>query len=131
MKSKTLISISGWITLLFAVFHIFFYWMFDWESSLATLDTVNRGIMLTFSWSCTILLFGMAYQLLFHKNELIATSLGRVVLISYSAFWSFRVIAEFLFFGFSGVGSTVIILLCSIVAICMIIPALRNETNKE
>ncbi len=129
MKSRTLIGISGWIALIFAVFHIFFYWMFDWESSLATLDTVNRGIMLTFSWSCTILLFAMAYQLLFHKNELITTPLGRVVLISYSAFWSFRVIAEFLFFGFSGLGSAAIVLLCAIEAICMIIPALRIRIN--
>lgn len=121
-----MITIAGWITCFFAVFHVFFYWIFNWGKTLAMLDPVNRGIMLTFSWSCSVLLFAFAYQMLFHKEELASTKLGRAVLLGYSAFWVFRIVAEFMFFEFAGVSSIVIILLCAIVAICMIVPALRK-----
>lgn len=45
MKTQILLlSVAGFISLLFVVFHLLFYRMFNWENTLDGLSSVNRAI---------------------------------------------------------------------------------------
>ena len=90
MKSKTLLVVGCGLTLFCAVSHAFFPLMFDWKTTLAGLNSVDRGIMYTFAYCLTLLLFGMGYIAFFRREELISTRLGRTVLITFALFWFFH-----------------------------------------
>ena len=42
---KTLLTVGGIYNLLFVIFHLFFWRLFDWKNDLVSLTSINRAIM--------------------------------------------------------------------------------------
>jgi len=52
-----------------------------------------------------------------HPVELANTALGKSLLLVFSIFYLIRIVSQFIFFGYQGVSSLVIVLLCLIPAL--------------
>lgn len=126
MKSTVLFKIAGVMNLLFLMFHLPFYWMFRWEQALSTLSPDNRYIMLTFNIIANILLLYFTVVLLRYSRLLLQNAVGKSFLLLVSAFFIARIFAEFYFWGFHGVPSTIIIVLCAIPAVCCLVPLFKS-----
>jgi hypothetical protein len=96
--SRTLVLVGGFYNFAFAVFHLLFWWLFQWKETLAPLNSINRAIMQVLNLHLTFVFVAMAYVSVFHVNELIGTELGRFLLLACSLFWFFRVANQIVFF---------------------------------
>ena len=96
--SETLLFAGGIFNIGFAIFHLFFWKIFDWKEDLATLTSVNRAIMQTLNLCLTLVFLIMAYISIFHRAEMLSTNLGKTLLISFSIFWFLRMIEQVVFF---------------------------------
>lgn len=95
----TTVFIGGIYCLVFAVFHVFFWKIFDWKNDLRSLTQVNRGIMHVLNLCLTFLFFFVAYISLFNSEDLVNTKLGKTVLVGISIFCLLRAIEQIIFFG--------------------------------
>jgi hypothetical protein len=110
-------AIAGVISLLFFVFHILLFQLFNWEETLANLDHNNWAIFQTFNL-VSILMVGMITYFSFrHPVDLAGTSLGKSTLLAFSLFYLIRIVSQFIFFGFQGAGSLIIVVLCLVPAV--------------
>lgn len=125
-----LLRVAGSISLLFAIFHMLFFKIFNWAETLACLDKSNWAIFQTLNLGGIMMVVMIAYFSLFKANDLISNRLSLPLLVFFSLFYLIRIVAEFLFFGFSGVESIVIILLCLIPMISFMI-VLRMKNKEE
>lgn len=99
MKTKKiLLNITGVLNLLFAVFHLMFPKLFNWEKTLSGLDNANIGIIKTFNFSGFWQLLAMGIICFFMKDDLIKSRLGKAVLMYFASFWFLRAILEFVYF---------------------------------
>lgn len=96
---EIVILAGGIFNLGFAVFHLFFWRIFDWKKDLASLSYINRAVMQILNLCLTYLFLVMAYISFFHRLELLQTSLGNTVLIAFSIFWFLRMLEQVIFFG--------------------------------
>lgn len=124
--SIVLFKIAGVMNLLFLLFHLPFYWMFRWEQALSVLSPDNRYIMLTFNIIANVLLLYFTFILLRYSRKLLVNEVGKAFLLLVSAFYLIRIFAEFYFWGFQGVSSLVIIVLCAIPAFCCLFPLFKS-----
>lgn len=99
MDSKTCIIIGGFYNLGFAIFHIFFWKIFEWKSQLRLLNFVNKGLIQIFNLCLIVLFLFFAFSSIFYTNELIITSLGRLNIFFISLFWFLRAAYQIYFFG--------------------------------
>ena len=113
---KTIMA-AGLINALFFVFHLFFPRMFRWEKSLASLDRLNRAIFWTYHIIVLLILAAMAYISIRYASDLLGTPLGGAVLLTFAMFFILRIAAEFLYFGFDGVRSVIILAMCLVPAV--------------
>lgn len=94
-----LILAAGLFNLAFAIFHLLFWRLFDWQEELARLGAANRGIMQVLNL-CMIYVFAVTAALLFlFPQEIVASELGRYLLLAIAAFWLFRTILQPMYFG--------------------------------
>jgi hypothetical protein len=77
---KTLIIIGGIYCLIFAIFHLAFWKLFDWKNELPKLNSINRGILQVLNLRLTYVLFVVAFFCFFLTDELLNTNLGKFVL---------------------------------------------------
>jgi hypothetical protein len=85
-----LIPVAGFFNLAFAIFHLFFWRLFDWPRELTRLGAANRGIVQVLNL-CMTYVFAVTAALLFlFPGEIVASELGRYLLLSIAAFWLFR-----------------------------------------
>lgn len=127
MKNSLLLKIAGGINLFFLLFHLTFYWLFNWSESLSSLTPDNRNILLTFNVIGNILLLYFTYILLFQSKLILDNIIGKLFLALVSIFYGVRIFAEFYFWSFSGFMSLIIITLCAIPAVCCCVPLLKNN----
>jgi hypothetical protein len=123
--------IAGVISLLFSIFHASFPWMFNWQETLACLNRTNRAILQTFNLGGILMVGAATFFSLRYPKELVSTTLGRPILIVFALFYLIRLVAEFVFFGYEGVSSIVIIILCSIPALAYILAAAVHPQVKQ
>jgi hypothetical protein len=98
MSAETIIMLGGIFNVAFAVFHVFFWRLFDWKRDLASLSFINRQVMQILNL-CLIFAFLMfAYVSFFHTAELLGTGLGRALLLLISVFWFLRAAEQAIFF---------------------------------
>jgi hypothetical protein len=126
-----LIRIAGMVSGLFFLFHIGFYWLFNWSQSLLSLNSGDRAIMLTFNLVVILFLLYSAILSLGHTRELIKTTVGKSVLIFFAAFYIARILCEFLYFGFRFLESVVVISICLIPAVCFALPVFFQSKAKK
>jgi len=96
--NEILIISGGIFNIAFAVFHLLFWKIFDWQSDLRNLTFINRNIMQILNLCLTFTFLIFAYLSLFHTEELLSTSLGHSILVLISIFWLLRALEQVWFF---------------------------------
>lgn len=101
---KTIIYIGGFYCLIFAIFHLAFWKLFDWKNELPKLKSVNRGVMQVLNLCLTYVFFAVAFLSFFFTDDLINTNLGKVILGSISIFILMRAIEQLIFWKVEKIG---------------------------
>ena len=94
-----LLVAAGVFNLAFAIFHMYFWRLFDWHQELPRLGLANRGIMQVLNLCLTYVFVVAAVLLLSFPTEAFGTELGRFLLTAMTGFWLLRTILQPLFFG--------------------------------
>lgn len=93
----TIIYVCGFYSLAFALFHIGFWKMFNWNSELKNLSFANKGIMQILNVQLTYFCFFVAFICFAFPSELLTTNLGISFLAGTSLFWFIRTVQQFIF----------------------------------
>jgi len=96
-NTKILIYCCGFYTIAFAIFHIYFWKLFNWKQDLKTLSIANRAIIQIANLRLIYIFFGIAVVCFTFPKELLSTKLGNVFLLGISLFWLGRTIEQFVF----------------------------------
>ena len=115
---------GGIYNLGFTIFHLFFWKLFDWKKDLASLTAVNRSVMQILNLCLTFMIFVMSYVSLFLPKEMLATRLGRNLLVAFSLFWFLRMLEQIFVFEVKGRLSAVFTLIFFLGSILYIVPVL-------
>lgn len=83
----------------FVFFHLLFWKIFHWKEDLASLTHINRSVMQILNLRLTYVFLVMAFVLFIFQAEMMSTSLGQVLLITFSIFWFMRSVEQVIFFG--------------------------------
>ena len=94
---KTLVTIGGILFIIFGLFHLSFWKLFNWENELAKLSLANSNIMQMLNLGLCVILFSFAYILLANRNEVINTKIGKTILIVCALFFLARLVMDFVF----------------------------------
>lgn len=122
--NESLITVGGIYCIAFAVFHLLFWRIFDWNKDLRSLSFLNRAIMQVLNLCLTIIFIILAYISLAHTKELLTTPLGKTLLISISLLWFARATMQTIFFKLKHWGSIAFLLLFLLGGALYGIPAL-------
>ena len=99
ITALALLIAGGLYCIGFAVFHLFFWRLFDWRNELTLLGPINRHVMPIMNWCLIVLFLLFAYCSLFHTQELLGTELGKSLLVGISFLWLFRAALQVVYFG--------------------------------
>jgi hypothetical protein len=111
---EALIIFGGVYTVVLIVFHVLFWHIFNWPTTLTVLDGLNKATMQVLNISITFIFFIFAYISFVHTHELVNTPLGRTMLVLMSVLWLFRAVQQVVFYKLkhrASVGFTVYFLL--------------------
>ena len=122
---KTLIYIGGIYHIGFAVFHIFFWKLFDWKRDLSSLTFINRNVMQILNLRLIFAGLIVAYISFFHAGDLLTSGIGKVLLIAIALFWFGRAIEQIIFFGLRNKISNAMFALFLLGAVIYCYPFLR------
>jgi hypothetical protein len=103
---EALVVAGGIYTLALIAFHVFFWRIFKWPATLASLNFVNRATMQVLNISLTFVFCIFAYISFLHTDELLNTQLGRAMLVLISMLWLFRAALQAIFYGLRHTAST-------------------------
>ena len=101
---KNLIYIGGIYCLIFAIFHLAFWKLFDWKNDLPKLKSVNRGVIQVLNLRLTYVFIVVAFISFFFADDLINTKLGNVILGAISIFAVMRAIEQLIFWKVEKIG---------------------------
>lgn len=94
---KTLILFCGIYNIAFALFHMGFWKMFQWNKELKRLSFANKGIMQILNVQIIYYFLFTALVCFLFPTELLSTKIGQVFLMLTSLFWFIRTIQQFIF----------------------------------
>lgn len=97
MNKELIIYLCGFFSLGFAIFHLFFWKIFNWNKELQKVSKHNRGIFQILNIRLIYLLLFTAAVCFFCTEELYTTRLGKAFLLGWSVFWLGRTIEQFIF----------------------------------
>ena len=126
-KHLIMIRIAGGICLFFMLFHLAFYKLFSWDTSLNSLTLNNRSILLTYHYICILIIGFMGILPFIQGKELLKSPLKYSVLGFFSLFYLLRIVTEFTNFGFIHVHSPIIIIMCAIPIFLFSIPIFTKK----
>jgi hypothetical protein len=106
---KILIIIGGFLWLAFFVFHIFFWKLFDWKHDLEKLTNTNKAVMQVLNLCLMLCFLIFAYISIFQADELLATSLGKTLLVGMMLFGLFRAVEQVIFFDLKHIRSKTVL----------------------
>jgi hypothetical protein len=122
---ETFLIIGGAICIVWVIFHLLLWKIFDWKNSLNSLSHQQRSIMYTANIMMIYVLIVFVYLSMFQRTTLISSSLGRGVLVVIAFFFLVRAILQVVF-GFrqkeSIRRSIVIIVACAVTALLYLVP---------
>jgi hypothetical protein len=119
---KIFVTIGGILFLIFGLFHISFWFLFDWNNELVKLNEINSNVMQMLNIGTIVLVLSFGCIMLFYQSEILNTKLGKAMLILFSLFFFARFIAEFVFPG-SSIIFGLILFICVLI---YLIPAIIN-----
>lgn len=94
---KYIIYLCGIYALGFAVFHAFFWKLFDWKNDLKKITIANRAIIQIANLRLIYIFIGIAAICFTFPKELLATKLGNAFLLGIAIFWMGRTIEQYVF----------------------------------
>lgn len=94
---KYIIYLCGIYALGFAVFHAFFWKLFDWKNDLKKITIANRAIIQIANLRLIYIFLGIAAFCFTFPKELLATKLGNAFLLGIAIFWMGRTIEQYVF----------------------------------
>jgi hypothetical protein len=118
----TAVYIGGALHLLFVVFHLFFWRLFDWPNELAKLSPLNARVVPVLNISLIVVFLGAAYVSFSFAGEVVGTALGRGVSFAVALFWLARLVQQFIFFGLRKPFSWVLSFFCVVMAVIYALP---------
>jgi hypothetical protein len=89
------IEIIGWLLIFLALVHIIFPKYFKWKTELASLSLINREMMQVHTFFIALTVLGMGVLCISSASELVATPLGKKLLLGLAIFWSIRMLMQF------------------------------------
>jgi len=127
MDQSTLLFMCGLYNLAFAIFHIFFWKLFNWRRDLRKNHPANRAIIqiLNIRLIYVFILFGLVYLL--YPEDLINTKLGFFIMLGILGFWIGRTIEQFIFLRIKSRLVTVLTIIFVIGIVLHLIPLLLSE----
>jgi hypothetical protein len=126
MNVKRFVQIGGVINLLFAIFHLSFWKLFDWQRELVSLSPDNRAIIQVLNIHTAYILVVFFILSLAFSNELITTKFGQMFGMAIAGFWILRAVNEAVFWGLSSGRSWILAAVCLAIAALYIIPSTRK-----
>lgn len=130
-KNIILVRTAGGITTFFSIFHLSFYWLFNWKERLSSLDTDTWAIFHAFNYGMNMMFIMFAMVSLFMANKLLSESLGRVLLVFMSSIYVMRIVSEFVLWKCRQPMSALIIILCLLPAILYLLPLFAKRNNLQ
>jgi hypothetical protein len=126
MKLKIPLYAAGVINLLIAVFHLFFWYLFNWNEELPRLGATNQTIvqLLNLAVAYTAVLF--AYVSLRHPRDLLDSRLGHAMLFLMGLFYILRAVVGVILEGLHNAPDVIIFLIGLGVAALYWIPMWRS-----
>ncbi|MCZ7603458.1 MAG: hypothetical protein QY331_03665 [Melioribacteraceae bacterium] len=122
MNSDALLILGGIFNLVFAVFHLSFWRIFNWQQDLKPLRYVNRALMQILNLCLTFVFFIFAYISFSYTYDLLITRLGHSIIASISVFWFLRAFMQVAFFGLKNKTSILFFVLFLIGGVLYIYP---------
>jgi hypothetical protein len=98
MMSDTLLIIGGIYNLLFVIFHLLFWRIFNWKNDLASLTSLNRAIMQVLNLCLTFTFFVFGMLSLLYPDQMVGAGLGRALTGMIAIFWLLRAVEQVVFF---------------------------------
>ncbi len=134
MKNKTRASllVAGGVSAFFTVFHGISAYSLASNAGLISPDPMGiQALLQTFNLVTLLMVAAMAYFSFRYPDDLVRTSIGKSLLVVFGIFYLIRIASEFVFFGYSGVGSLVLIVLCLIPALSYLFAAVSPSHRIE
>jgi len=94
---KYLVYFCGVHSLFFALFHAYFWKLFDWKNDLKSISIANRAIIQIINLRLIYIFLGIGVVCFVFPRELLSSKLGNVFLLGISLFWLGRTIEQFVF----------------------------------
>lgn len=90
------LKIIGVLLILLAVVHGIFPRHFKWQAELGSLSLVNKQMMYVHTFFIALVVFLMGVLCITSSTELIETIFGKRICFGLAAFWTIRLIIQFL-----------------------------------
>jgi hypothetical protein len=94
---KILIFACGVHSIGFAIFHLFFWKIFNWKEDLKTASISTRAIIQIANLRLIYVFIGVGLICFMFPEELSQTRLGNTILFGMSLFWLGRFVEQFIF----------------------------------
>jgi hypothetical protein len=109
MKQIVLLRITGITGFLFALFHLAFPLMPNWNTALKSLPDDYASIFLTYHYIIIVFLVGMGYIGTFKAKSIVDNPLKISILTLFSSLYIIRIITEFVCWGITFPQSAIIL----------------------
>ena len=126
MSNSVLIICGGIYCLIFTLFHLTFWKLFNWKQDLLSLSFINRCVMQILNLCLSFIFAGAAYLSLVHGEDLLATDLGHTLLKLIAIFCFFRAWLQVYFFGVRNIISAAFFIVFVAGGFLYLIPASSN-----
>jgi hypothetical protein len=126
MNKELIIYLCGVHSLLFAVFHMFFWKLFKWRDDLQHNSVANRAILQISNLLLIFIFLLVAYLCFFYTHQLLGTEIGRIILTGFSGFGVLRIITQFIFLPYNKIFIHILTATFIIGAIMFALPLVMN-----
>lgn len=124
MNKELIIYLCGLHSLGFAIFHMFFWRLFKWNTDLQKISKPNRGIIQIANLRLIYVFLFTSFICFFFTQYLYTTRIGKAFLIGGSLFWMGRTIEQFVFLKINHLLIHLLTLLFVLGAILFFLPVL-------
>jgi len=129
MSRKMILYIGAFILFVFALFHIAFWEMFNWKEELLKVSLETAGILKILNLASVYLLLFSAGMVIFISLKKINDFLSKAILIFISGYFLLRIVAGYIYFGWS-VSEFIIWLLCLVSSSIFVLAAFMKEKTQ-
>ncbi|MFK8011673.1 MAG: hypothetical protein AB8B80_06505 [Marinicellaceae bacterium] len=107
----SLLKLGAIFHIIFALFHLLFWKLFDWVQDLKKLSHMNKSVMQILNLRLIFVFLIFAYISYFNSSEMLTTKLGQTLTLAIALFWGFRSFEQILYFGVKKFASNILLLL--------------------